>query len=414
MNNEIYLPDVVGKGYREFWGFKGRYRVLKGGRASKKSCTAALWYIYSLMKYDKANLLVVRRYFNTHRTSTYTQLQWAMEQLGVRKHWKCTVNPMEMTYLPTGQKILFRGLDDPQSIASITVEKGVLCWVWIEEAFQVTKEQDFDKLDLSIRGETPSGYFKQHTLTFNPWSSEHWLKKRFFDVEDNNILAETKTYQCNEFIDDADIAVFDDLKRRFPRRYDVEGLGKWGVAEGLVYNNWTEKEFDTGELIKERPHVEALFGLDFGFTIDPSAFIALLIDKTNKELFVFDEFYERGLTNPEIAALIKEKGYVKERIVADCAEPKSIAELRREGIRRVVSSRKGPDSVRHGISYLQEYTMYIHPTCTNTIIELQNYTWDQNKDGITLNKPIDDYNHLLDAMRYAMESIVRGGVTVFK
>ena len=120
----VNLPDTVGKGYATFWHYKGRYRILKGGRGSKKSCTAALWFIYHLMKYPKANLLVIRRYFNGHKDSTYAQLKWAMYRLGVGHLWQCSKSPLEMTYKPTGQKILFRGMDDPMSITSITVERG--------------------------------------------------------------------------------------------------------------------------------------------------------------------------------------------------------------------------------------------------------------------------------------------------
>lgn len=166
--NKIHLPDIIGSGYGEFWRFKGRYKAVKGGRGSKKSCTQALWMIYNMMKYPQANSVVVRRYFNTHRDSTYAQLKWAINRLQVGGAWKGTMNPLELTYLPTGQKILFRGFDDPQSITSITVETGHLCWVWFEEAFQITNESEFDKLDLSIRGKLPPGYFKQITFTFNP------------------------------------------------------------------------------------------------------------------------------------------------------------------------------------------------------------------------------------------------------
>lgn len=166
--NTISLPDIIGKGYGKFWKFKGRYRVVKGGRGSKKSCTTALWLIYNIMKMPLANALVVRKFYNTHRDSTFAQLKWAINRLGVTHLWKTTMNPLEMIYMPTGQKILFRGFDDPQSITSITVEKGYLCWCWIEEAFQITDESEFNKLDMSIRGELPPGYFKQITLTFNP------------------------------------------------------------------------------------------------------------------------------------------------------------------------------------------------------------------------------------------------------
>lgn len=125
----IYLPEIIGKGYGSFWNFKGRYRVIKGGRASKKSTTTAIWLIYNIMKYKEANALVIRRYFNSHKDSTYAQLKWAINQLRVVNLWTVSKSPLEITYKPTGQKILFRGLDDPQSITSITVEKGFLCWV---------------------------------------------------------------------------------------------------------------------------------------------------------------------------------------------------------------------------------------------------------------------------------------------
>jgi len=411
---QVNLPAIIGKGYATFWHCRSRYRVVKGGRGSKKSCTAALWLIYHMMKYPLSNALVIRRYFNGHKDSTYAQLKWAMQRLGVAHLWQCSKSPMELTYKPTGQKILFRGLDDPMSITSITVDKGFLCWVWIEEAFQIMNEDDFNKLDMSVRGEVPEGYFKQITLTFNPWSDKHWLKSRFFDAPSQDILAQTTTYQCNEFLGDDDRAIFADMKTRFPRRYSIEGLGNWGIAEGLVFENWQEKEFDRDEIIKSRPQIKALFGLDFGYTNDPSAFIAFLLDQKTKEIFIFDEMYKKSMVNAEIAAELTRMGYAKEKITADAAEPKSIEELRRAGLPRVRSARKGPDSIRHGIQTLQGYKMFVHPRCCNTIMELSNYIWDTDRDGHTLNKPIDDYNHLMDALRYGAEEVTRGGMEVFK
>jgi len=411
---QVNLPEIVGKGYASFWSFRGRYRVVKGGRGSKKSCTAALWFIYHIMKYPLANALIVRRYFNGHKDSTYAQLKWAMQRLGVAHLWQCSKSPMELVYRPTGQKILFRGLDDPMSITSITVDKGYLCWVWIEEAFQIMNEDDFNKLDMSIRGEVPEGYFKQITMTFNPWSDKHWLKRRFFDAQNTDIMSMTTNYNCNEFLGDDDRAIFEDMRIRFPRRYSIEGMGNWGIAEGLVYDNWREFEFDKDEIIKSRQNIKALFGLDFGYTNDPSAFIAFLLDRKAKEIFIFDDFYEKGKVNAELAAQIIKMGYAKEKITADSAEPKSIEELRRAGIYRVRSARKGPDSIRHGIQTLQGYQMFVHPRCSNTIMELSNYIWDTDKEGKATNKPIDDYNHLMDALRYGAEEVTRGGMEVFK
>ena len=404
----INLPQIVGKGYATYWNYKGRYRVVKGGRGSKKSTTTALWIIYNMMKYPLANTLIIRRVFNTHKDSTYTQLKWASNILKVSHLWKFSKSPLEATYIPTGQKILFRGLDDPMSITSITVEHGHLCWCWFEEAFQVMNEDDFNKVDMSIRGELPKGYFKQITLSFNPWSEKHWLKKRFFDIKDEDVLAITTNYTCNEFLGEDDKKLFEKMKINNPRRYNIEGLGNWGIAEGLVYSNFEELDFNV-ENIKKRPNVKSAFGLDFGYTNDPTAFIASLIDLDNMEIFIFDEHYQKAMSNKDIANMIKYKGYSKERIVGDSSEPKSIDDIKRQGIYRLKGARKGKDSILNGIQYIQDFKIYVHPKCENTLIELSNYVWD-TKEGNVINKPIDDYNHLMDALRYSLEDIRLGGV----
>lgn len=404
----INLPQIVGKGYATYWNYKGRYRVVKGGRGSKKSTTTALWIIYNMMKYPLANTLVIRRVFNTHKDSTYTQLKWASNVLKVSHLWKFSKSPLEATYIPTNQKILFRGLDDPMSITSITVEHGHLCWCWFEEAFQVMNEDDFNKVDMSIRGELPKGYFKQITLSFNPWSEKHWLKKRFFDVKDEDVLAITTNYTCNEFLGEDDKKLFEKMKINNSRRYNIEGLGNWGIAEGLVYSNFEELDFDVEE-IKKRKNIKSAFGLDFGYTNDPTAFIASLIDLDNMEIFIFDEHYQKAMSNKMIANMIKYKGYSKERIIGDSSEPKSIDDIKREGIYRLKGARKGKDSILNGIQYIQDFKIYVHPKCENTMIELSNYVWD-TKEGNVINKPIDDYNHLMDALRYSLEDIRLGGV----
>ena len=404
----INLPQIVGKGYATYWNYKGRYRVVKGGRGSKKSTTTALWIIYNMMKYPLANTLIIRRVFNTHKDSTYTQLKWASNVLKVSHLWKFSKSPLEATYIPTGQKILFRGLDDPMSITSITVEHGHLCWCWFEEAFQIMNEDDFNKVDMSIRGELPKGYFKQITLSFNPWSEKHWLKKRFFDTKDEDVLAITTNYTCNEFLGEDDKKLFEKMKLNNPRRYNIEGLGNWGIAEGLVYSNFEELDFNI-ENIKKRPNVKSAFGLDFGYTNDPTAFIASLIDLDNMEIFIFDEHYQKAMSNKDIANMIKYKGYSKERIIGDSSEPKSIDDIKRQGIYRLKGARKGKDSILNGIQYIQDFKIYVHPKCENTLIELSNYVWD-TKEGNVINKPIDDYNHLMDALRYSLEDIRLGGV----
>lgn len=405
-SKKIYLPDIIGKGYKDYWNFKGRYKVCKGSRASKKSKTTALYYIYKMMEHPQSNLLVVRKVFRTLKDSCYSDLKWAINRLGVSEFWETKESPIEITYKPTGQKILFRGLDDPLKITSITVETGMLCWMWLEECYEITNEDSFNMLDESIRGQSPGNLFKQITLTMNPWNEKHWVKKRFFDAEnDPDILAKTTNYKCNEFLDKADLKVFENMKKNNPRRYQVAGLGEWGIVDGLVYENWEEKEFDTDD-ISARKSVKSIFGLDFGYTNDPTALFCGLIDLEKKEIFVFDEIYKKALRNKMIYEEISKRGYSKEKITADSAEPKSIDELRDLGLRRIIGAAKGKDSINNGIQFIQGFKIYIHPRCVNFITEISNYTWDKDKFGNTVNKPIDEFNHLMDAFRYSIEEYI--------
>ena len=394
----VNIAEVIGGGYKEFWNSKHRYLIVKGGRGSKKSTTAALKIIFNMMKYPLANTLVIRRVFNTLRQSCFQVLRWAAERLGVAHLWKFTLSPLEAEYLPFGNKILFRGLDNSMSITSIAVDKGYLCWCWFEEFFQVEKEEDFNRVDFSIRGELPEGYYKQIICTFNPWA-ENWIKTRFFDSPDENTLALTTTYRCNEWLGEDDIALFEQMKIRNPRRYRIEGDGEFGISEGLVYENFTIQDFDYKEISKRKGAV-SIFGLDFGYSCDPTAFICAIADQEAKELYIFDEHYQKAMVNSEIASMIKYKGYAKEQIIADSAEPKSIEEIRRAGIPRIKEAAKGPDSIRNGIQFIQDFKIIVHPKCENTLIELSNYCWD-TKNGVPTNKPIDNYNHLMDALRYA-------------
>lgn len=407
----VFLPDVVGRGYKTFWTWQGRYRVVKGSRASKKSKTTALWCIYNLMKHPAANLVVVRKVFRTLQNSCFSDLCWAIERLGVGAFWRATKSPLEITYKPTGQKILFVGLDDPLKITSLSVPRGVLCWAWIEEAYEITSEDAFNRLDESIRGRLPDGLFSQVTLTFNPWSGRHWLKKRFFDEPSPNVLAMTTDYRCNEFLSPSDLALFEEMKKN-PKRYRVAGLGDWGVVEGLIYDNWEEQAFDM-DALRKQDDITAAFGLDFGFTTDPAALWCGLVDKGRKLIYIFDELYEKGLTNQELYRAIEARGYAKEKITADSAEPKSIEELRRAGLARIKKSRKGADSIRHGIQQIQNFRLIVHPRCVNTLRELSLYAWAKDRFDQYTGKPEDDNNHLMDAMRYALADVLRPNLVEF-
>jgi len=403
-DKKLSVTKTIGSGYNEFWHNKNFYRVVKGSRGSKKSKTTALNFIYRLMEYEWANLLVVRRFSNTNKQSTYTDLKWATNQLGVTHLFKFNDSLPEITYKPTGQKILFRGLDDPLKITSITVENGILCWAWFEEAYQIETFDKFSTVVESIRGSIDdSDFFKQITVTFNPWSERHWLKPTFFDEDTklNNTFSYTTTYRVNEWLDEVDIARYEDLYRTNPRRARIVCDGDWGVAEGLVFENFEVKEFDWVKKLKEKQVVA--HGSDFGFTQDPTTLISTIVDLKNKELWIYDEHYQRGMLTDEIYQMYLDKGLKNAKIIADSAEKRLITEIKRKGISNLKPSIKGQGSIMQGVQFIQGFKIYVHPTCEHTIEELNTYTFDQDKDGNWLNKPIDANNHLMDALRYSLE-----------
>lgn len=397
--SRISLQSIVGKGYKDFWNFKGRYRVCKGSRASKKSKTAALNAIFRIMKYPQSNLLVIRKTFATLKDSCYTDLRWAIRRFGVESLFECKQSPLEITYKPTGQKILFRGLDDPLKITSITVSVGCLCWLWIEEAYEIDSEADFNMLDESIRGITPEGLFKQITLTFNPWSDRHWLKRRFFDVSNDDVLAITTNYMCNEWLDEADKRLFEHMKESNPKRYEVAGLGNWGVTEGLIFENWRTE--DLTELIPTFDNIYC--GMDFGYSIDPNALIKVHISKAQRKIYVFDEWYQAGMTDRGLLRVCKDF-FGNLYVICDSAEPKTIDYLASGGI-KAVPAMKGADSINRGIRWLQSYEIIVHNGCQNFINEISQYHWMKDKYGNAMAKACDENNHLLDALRYATEQL---------
>lgn len=400
---QIHLPNVVGKGYGTFWNFRGRYRVVKGSRRSKKSKTMALDTIYKIMKYPQSNMLVVRKTYRTLKDSCFTELKWAIKRLQVEHLWQVKESPLELTYIPTGQKIYFRGLDDPLKITSIAVEVGVLSWMWIEEAYEITKEEDFDTLAESMWGDCPEGLWKQITLTFNPWSDRTWIKARFFDVSDPDILALTTNYMCNEWLSEADRKEFDRMAKTNPRRYRVAGLGDWGVVDGLIYEKYREEAFTLSHLPKD---AVSAFGLDFGYTNDPSAMFCGFVSLSERRLYVWDEMYKKGMSNRAIFQEITRMGYAKEQITSDSAEPKSIDELRGLGLTRIKGATKGKDSVNNGIQWIQDLEIIVHPRCVNFLTEISQYQWKKDKFGKPLNEPDGD-DHLMDAMRYALERFIQ-------
>lgn len=408
------LSDLIFPAYRKAWKSRKQNLVIGGSKGSGKSKFAALRVIMDVMENPGVtNALVIRKVFGTCRDSVYTDLLWAIDQLGVTEYWQYTVSPMQLIYKPTGQMVLFRGLDDPLKLASIMVRTGLILDVWFEEAFEISNYEDVLKVMMSIRGEIPedSKAFKRFIFTFNPWSEHHWLKKEFFDVERDDTLAMITTYKDNLKLGEDDVLRYEKLKETNPRAARVICDGEWGRAEGTIYNNFFEEEFDPYEILKTK-HVVPTFGLDFGFSISFNAFVASLVDMEGQELWIYDEWYCNGVSNLEVAKAITEMGYAKEKIWADAAEPKSIYDLKtgivdgrddgtgtvtgvRYSLPNIQQALKGRDSVRQGISTLQGFRMHVHPKCRNTLQELANYAWKMNKDGTYMDEPEKEWDHCL-------------------
>lgn len=313
----VSLPSLIGKGYKSFWETRKRYRVCKGGRGSKKSTTAAMWYIYNLMKYPQANLLCVRKTFNTHKDSTFAELKKAGKRYGVLNQWKFTENPLEAKYLETGQKILFRGFDDPLKLTSITVDTGVLCWVWWEEVYEIDDEEEFNTLDESIRGEQPYGLWKQHTLTYNPWVNSHWTKTRFFDKTDPDAFTLTTTHKCNEWLDEADHQKIEDLAITNPDRYKVVGLGEYGIPGGAYFDEF-RRDVHVIDPFVIPSHWLRYIALDYGLDMLAAYWIAT---DTHGKAYVYKELYKSGLIISDAAKAIKGMTTDDEDIYAILAPP---------------------------------------------------------------------------------------------
>lgn len=271
-----------------------------------------------------------------------------------------------------------------------------------EEAYEVESEDKLETLTESIRGRIDApGAFKQITVTFNPWNKNHWLKRTFFDPQTRkgDVFAKTTTFRCNEWLDDKDRQRYMDLYRTNPRRAKVSADGDWGVSEGLIFENNVERiDFDPQEKLTECGHTG--FGLDYGFGNDPNAFVALAIDPDSKDIWIYDEMYTYHQTTPHIAEWLKQHGYQHASIYADSASPERTQQLLDLGIDNIQSVVKTP--IEAGIDQLWQYKIHVHPECKNVWNEFNNYVFDTDNIGNTLNRPKDENNHAIDALRYAV------------
>lgn len=371
-----------------------RFNVYYGGAGSGKSHFVAQKLILKILQ-SKRKLLVIRKVGNTLKDSVWAMFLKLLYQMPqVIK----SVNKSEYTIeLINGSIILFKGLDDPEKVKSI---EGITDIV-IEEATELT-EDDFDQLNLRLRAKC--GMLQIH-LMFNPVSKVNWVYKRFFEngTPEDTVIIHT-TYKDNPHLPKEYTDSLLRLERRNPAYYKIYVLGAFATLDKLVFPVKTVRLISEDE-VKDLPF---WIGMDFGYTNDPTAITWGYCDRINNKLYITGEYDKKGMTNDVIAKTITDLGFAKERIVADSAEPKSIAELRQLGISRITAAVKGADSVKNGIDRLQRFDIIIDERCTNTVEEFDNYTWVKDrKSGEYINQPIDSFNHHIDSIRYGVQTVMR-------
>ncbi|EGQ2762797.1 PBSX family phage terminase large subunit [Staphylococcus pseudintermedius] len=341
-------------------------------------------------------ILWLRKVQSTIKDSLFEDVKECLINYGIWDMclWNKTDNKVE---LPNGAVFLFKGLDNPEKIKSI---KGVSDIV-MEEASEFTLN-DYTQLTLRLRERKHK--LKQIFLMFNPVSKLNWVYKYFFEHGKpmKGVLIRQSSYKDNKFLDDMTRENLEMLATRNPAYYKIYALGEFATLDKLVFPKYEKRIISD----KEVGHLPSYFGLDFGYVNDPSAFIHVKIDNNNKKLYVMSEYVKKGMLNNEIAQVINDLGYSKEKITADSAEQKSIMEIKANGIDRIVPAMKGKDSVMAGIQFISQFDIVIDERCYKTIEEFDNYTWkkDKNTDEY-YNEPVDTYNHCIDALRYAVEAL---------
>ncbi|MCI5657198.1 MAG: PBSX family phage terminase large subunit, partial [Megasphaera elsdenii] len=375
----------------------------EGGRGSTKSSDVSVEIPPLLIKNPECHAVVLRKIGNTIKNSVYPQMQWGIDALGLTDKFRFKTSPHEITYKKTGQKILFFGVDDPQKIKSIKLPFGYVGICWIEELDQFTGMEEIRNLNQSLLRGGPVFW---EFCSFNPPKSQNnWVnEEKLFDDPDRLVHHSTYLGVPREWLGDRFFEDAEKLKERNEIAYRHEYLGEVTGTGGAVFEN-VEDMAMSAELVGNFDRL--YYGLDFGFSIDPLAFVSMHYDAKKEELYIFDEIYQQKLTNSRAAELIQQKAG-SGRIIADSAEPKSIQEMRNMGL-HVGGAKKSRDSVEHGIKWLQDRAhIYIDKRrCPNTYREFVTYEYERNRQGQFISAYPDKDNHALDATRYAMDDVMR-------
>ena len=407
------ISDIINPNFYSFWkainSDKYLFHVLKGGRASAKSTHIAIWIIKNAMK-NPITTLCIRKVGNTLSESVYEQLKEAIEFLGVSHLWKCQKSPLQLIYTPRGNKIIFRGADDPAKIKSIKMSKYPLSIVWFEELGEFKTEEEVSVIVNSVlRAELPKGLTYKVIYSYNPpKKKQSWVNKKFeTQFIPGNTFVHFSTYLDNPYISKAFIEEAEEVKKRNEFKYRWEYLGE-PIGSGVVPFSNLEFRTITDEEVKSFDNIRQ--GNDFGYSVDPMAFVRLHYDKKRRRIYIFGEIYRVKMSIRELAEEIKSKRWNDVPVTCDSSEPRSIAELRDNGI-KALKAKKGAGSIEFGENWLDDLeAIVIDPKrCPNTAKEFEKIDYQIDREGNTLPKLEDKDNHSIDAVRYALELDMRKG-----
>nr|DAV97770.1 MAG TPA: terminase large subunit [Caudoviricetes sp.] len=405
--SDIRLSDKIGSAFydvaHDVFHHGHTHYDFSGGRGSLKSSTVSVLVPLLLINNPGTHALVLRKVANTIRDSVYAQYIWAIGELGMAAYWEAKVSPMELIYKPTGQKIMFRGADDPMKIKSIKVPFGYIAVTHFEEKDQFAGRAEIRTiLQSTMRGGSKYWNFESYNP---PISRDNWANKDSLEERTDRLCHKSTYLQAppewlgQQFLDEAE-----HLKATDERAYQHEYLGIPVGTGGNVFDNLELREITDEEM----SHFDHIYqGVDYGWFPDPFAFIRLHYDRARETIYLMDEIYQNKLTNEASGNIIIQRGYKDAYITCDSAEPKSVADYRAMGL-PAKAAVKGPGSVDYGMKWLQRRKIVIDRKRTpNAYNEFVNYEYDRNKDGDIISGYPDENNHLIDATRYAVERISR-------
>lgn len=388
MFNDVYYPYLL--------DYSKKFEVYYGGAGSGKSIFVFQKIVFKYLNESNRKCLVVRKTQNSLRDSCFDVIKQTLEDWHMID--QCKINKTDLTIeLPNESMFIFKGIDNSERIKSINNISDII----VEEATEIDMF-DFDQLILRLRSKRKNN---QIFCMFNPIDKSNWVYGRWFKdgYNEKNTRVLHTTYKDNKFLKPDYVESMEEMAKNNPAYYRIYACGEFATLDKLIYSNWKPESFDYKELLKEKSTRKAIFGTDFGYTNDYTTLICSIIDDAEKKIWIYDEHFEKHMTNEDIYKMYEKHSVVGERIVCDSSEPKSIEELKRLGCKRVCGATKGKDSIMNGIQLIQQYEIIVHPNCVMIQEELKNYTFVKDKQTNTyINKAIDAWNHGLDAFRYSV------------